>query len=130
MPLEGLWWAEDMTSFSTDNKDDWLWTAMIMQPDVVTKEIYDEAVEQVRAKKSPPSIDKIRFETYDEGWAAQVLHVGPYATEGPTIRQLHDFLEHQGSMLTDTTKHHHEIYLSDPRRTVPQKLKTIIRQPL
>ena len=129
MPLEGLWWAEDMTVFSTDDKSDWLWTAMIMQPDFVTKQIFTRAVEQVRSKKNPVSLDKIRFEEYDEGRAAQVMYVGPYSDEGPTINKLHAFLESQGGILDGSNKHHHEIYLGDPRRTVPEKLKTIIRQP-
>ena len=129
MPLEGLWWAEDMTDFVKGIKDNWQWTAMIMQPDVVTKDMFEEAVRQVKEKKSPASIDKIRFESYDEGRAAQVMYHGPYTDEGPTIKKLHQFIEEQGGKLEDSNKHHHEIYLSDPRRTDPAKLKTIIRQP-
>ena len=129
MPLEGLWWAEDMTNFSTDNKENWLWTAMIMQPDVVTDDIYDRAVQQVKEKKSPEALGRLRFSSYDEGRAAQVLYVGPYSDEGPTIKALHEFINEQGGTLAATNKHHHEIYLGDPRRTAPAKLKTIIRQP-
>lgn len=129
MPLEGLWWTENMANFSVQDKSNWLWTAMIMQPDVVTEDIYNQAVEKVRTKKSPKALDKLRFVSYDEGRAAQVMYVGPYANEGPTILSLHKFIEEQGGKLTDTNKHHHEIYLGDPRRTDPAKLKTIIRQP-
>jgi len=129
MPLEGLWWTENMADFKQDDKSNWLWTAMIMQPDIITEKIYNEAVQQVREKKSLPSIDRVRFASYEEGRAAQVLYVGPYSDEGPTIQTLHQFIKDQGGVLTDTNKHHHEIYLGDPRRTAPDKLKTIIRQP-
>jgi hypothetical protein len=129
MPLEGLWWTENMADFSVDDKSNWLWTAMIMQPDVVTKEMFDQAVQQVRDKKSPKSLDRIRFALYDEGRSAQVMYVGPYSDEGSAIQNLHAFIKEQGSMLTGSNKHHHEIYLGDPRRTAPEKLKTIIRQP-
>lgn len=129
MPLEGLWWSDDMSDFAEGNKENWQWTAMIMQPEVVTKELFDEAVEQVRQKKSPKSLDKLRFEEYDEGRAAQVMYVGPYSDEGPTIQNLHDFIREQGGALEKSNKHHHEIYLGDPRRTDPSRLKTIIRQP-
>lgn len=129
MPLEGLWWTEDMASFLTTSKDDWLWTAMIMQPSIVTKELFERACQQVADKKAPKGLDRLRFETYAEGRAAQVMYVGPYADEGPTIKQLHAFIAEQGGTLSATNKHHHEIYLGDPRRTDPTMLKTIIRQP-
>jgi len=128
MPLEGLWWAEDMREFATADKRNWLWTAMIMQPPVVTTELFERAVEQVAAKQRPRLLNRVRFERYDEGRAAQVLYVGPFSGEGPTIERLHAFIAEQGGRL-ETAKHHHEIYLSDPRRTEPSKLKTIIRQP-
>lgn len=129
MPLEGLWWTESMANFSATDKSNWLWTAMIMQPDVITEDIYNQAVQQVREKQAPKSLDKLRFASYDEGRAAQVMYVGPYANEGPTIQELHEFIQAQGGTLDDSNKHHHEIYLGDPRRTTPAKLKTIIRQP-
>lgn len=129
MPLEGLWWTEDMADFSTADKSNWLWTAMIMQPAMITREMFERAVQQVADKKAPASLSKIRLETYDEGRAAQVMYIGPYADEGPTIQQLHAFIRDQGGELAATNKHHHEIYLGDPRRTDPSKLKTIIRQP-
>ena len=128
MPLEGLWWSEDMRNFGTADKSNWLWTAMIMQPDMVTATLVERAVEKTRNKKNLPSLDKLRFETYDEGRAAQVMYVGPYADEGATIAMLHEFIAKQGGRL-EGAKHHHEIYLSDPRRTDPSKLKTVIRQP-
>jgi hypothetical protein len=129
MPLEGLWWTENMADFSSKDKSNWLWTAMIMQPEVVTEDIYNQAVKQVKEKKSPKSLDKLRFASYDEGRAAQVMYFGPYADEGPTIQDLHKFIKEKGGKLDESNKHHHEIYLSDPRRTDPTKLKTIIRQP-
>jgi hypothetical protein len=129
MPLEGLWWTESMQDFNVKDKSNWLWTAMIMQPDIVTRELFERAVMQVAEKKNPKLLNKVRFESYDEGRAAQVMYTGPYADEGPAILQLHAFIKEQGGKLDATNKHHHEIYLSDPRRTDPSKLKTIIRQP-
>lgn len=129
MPLEGLWWTEKMADFSVRDKSNWLWTAMIMQPDVVTEDIYNQAITQVREKKSTKSLDRLRFGSYDEGRAAQVMYIGPYADEGSTIQDLHKFINEQGGKLVESTNHHHEIYLGDPRRTDPSKLKTIIRQP-
>jgi hypothetical protein len=126
MPLEGFWWAEDMNKFSLDDKSCWLWKAMIMQPNFITQKIYQKAVGEVKAKKNLPGLDKIKFETLEEGLSAQILYVGPYANEKPTIDRIHDFIADQGGSLTQK---HHEIYLSDPRKTAPEKLKTIIRQP-
>jgi hypothetical protein len=129
MPLEGLWWAEDMNKFKADDKSNWLWTAMIMQPDCVTQDIFDQAIKQVKEKKNPKSLGKVRFEQYHEGRSAQVMYVGPYSGEGSTIAKLHEFIAEQGGKLVETNKHHHEIYLNDQRRVDPAKLKTIIRQP-
>lgn len=129
MPLEGIWWTPDMREFSTDDKSTWEWTAMIMQPAVVTPQIFGQAVEKVAAKQKPPLLDRVRFESYHEGRAAQVMYLGPFADEGPTIQRLHDYIAEQGGVLGGDTKHHHEIYLSDPRRTAPEKLRTVIRQP-
>lgn len=127
MPLEGLWWADDMTRFSTDDKSDWLWTAMIGVPDAVTDDMAAEVIPAVTAKKRLVAGSKARVETFTEGAAAQILHVGPYATEAATIAALHEFIDGSGCELTGK---HHEIYLSDPRRTDPAKLRTIIRQPV
>ena len=125
MPLEGLWWVDDMTTFSVSDKSDWDWTMMILQPDLVT----DELVERVKdgAKHPSEAVSRVRLERFDEGPAAQVMYVGPYADEGSTIQQLHAFIEQQGLTLRGK---HHEIYLGDPRRSAPEKLKTIIRQPV
>lgn len=128
MPLEGLWWADDMDAFSTmENKDNWLWTALIMQPDWITQEMFARAVEQARKKTESPALDTMRLASYHEGLSAQILYFGPYSDEGPTIARLHEFIEESGYRLDGK---HHEIYLSDARRTAPDRLKTVIRQPM
>ncbi len=127
MPLEGLWWAEDMEHFSLGNKDQWQWTLMIMQPEYVTEDLVAEAVEQVREKKDSAAVGELRFEGFHEGLSAQIMYVGPYSDEGPTIARVHRFIEENGYSLRGK---HHEIYLGDPRRTAPEKLKTILRQPI
>jgi len=126
MPLEGLWWAKDMSKFSLEDKSTWLWKAMIMQPEFITQKIYQKAVEEVKAKKNLPGLNRIKFETLEEGLSAQILYIGPYADEKPTIDRIHNFIKEQGCSITQK---HHEIYLSDPRKTAPDKLKTVIRQP-
>jgi hypothetical protein len=126
MPLEGLWWVEDMTQFRMHNKDAWKWTSMIMQPEYVTAELFQETLKRVRKKKDLPALSGMRFESFHEGQAAQILYFGAYADEGPTIEGIHRFITEQGHRLRGR---HHEIYLSDPRRTAPEKLKTVIRQP-
>ena len=126
MPLEGLWWADDPAVFATGDKSRWKWTAMIMQPPLVSASDVVSAIEDVRRKHPSPALDRLRFEAFREGKAAQLLHVGPYASEGPNIKRLHDFIAAQGHTLGGK---HHEIYLGDPRRSAPEKLKTIIRQP-
>ena len=127
MPLEGLWWAKDITAFSADRKDEWLWKMMIMQPDYVTAKHVNAATKQLREKKNPLALDKIRFDSYHEGFSVQILHIGPYDDEGPTIAQMHKFIDENGYQLH---MKHHEIYLSDPRRSKPEKLKTVLRQPI
>ncbi len=126
-PLEGLWWAKDMGDFLAGKKENWIWTLMIMQPDFVTEAMYKEAKEKVTAKKDLPAISKIRFAKFAEGKCAQVLYTGPYADEHDTILSLHNFIKQNGYELRG---YHHEIYLNDARRTAPEKLKTIIRQPV
>jgi hypothetical protein len=121
MPLESLWWTPDA------DKSEWDWTAMIMQPDPVTPEIVEAVREQVRAKKTLPALEHMRFERFDEGLSAQFTYVGPYADEGPAIQRLHEFIAAEGFARAGA---HHEIYMSDPRRTAPEKLKTVIRQPV
>ena len=127
LPLEGLWWADNMTHFVTGNKDEWKWTAMIMQPEFITKERVDKAIEDVKTKKDLTALPKLKFSSFNEGLSAQTMYVGPYANEGPTIMEIHKFIKEKGYELRGK---HHEIYLSDPRRSKPEKLKTIIRQPI
>ena len=129
-PLEGLWWADDMAQFSTARKADWSWTMMIAQPDDVTPERLDRAVGEVRRKKSLAAIDRVRLERFEEGLAGQVLYLGPYRDEGPTIERLHTFIRSHGFTFDGRRHKHHEIYLGDPRRAAPEKLRTIIRQPV
>ena len=127
MPLEGLWWMDNMAEFSIERKDEWKWTAMIMQPEYVTRDLLQAAMEQVEKKKNPPALSKLRFESYPEGQAAQIMHIGPFAEEGPTIEKIHQYIKANGYELSAK---HHEIYLSDFRRAAPEKMRTIIRQPV
>jgi hypothetical protein len=126
MPLEGLWWADDLSVFENNNRTNWKWTMMIMQPPVVTEQIIEAAIAAVGRKKSLPALASLRFEDFAEGRSAQTLHVGPFTEEGPTIQRVHDFILARGSL----SGKHHEIYLSDIRRAAPAKWKTIIRQPM
>ena len=126
MPLEALWWSDDMDGFVASNKENWLWTAMIAMPDFVTATNVEAARSEASSKKKAPMIDLLRFEQFHEGKAAQIMYVGPFADEGPTIASIHQLIKDEGHELSGL---HHEIYLSDPRRTDPKKLKTIIRQP-
>lgn len=126
MPLEGLWWADDMSAFAADDKSQWRWTMMIMQPHFVARALIEAAMTEVRKKKGLPGVDRLRLETFAEGRCAQVLHVGPFSAEGPTIERLHDYIDAR----TGRSGKHHEIYLSDLRRGDPAKWKTIIRQPM
>lgn len=128
MPLEGLWWTPDMKDFTIKNKDIWLWKIFIVQPDFITKKAFDDAVLQIAKKKNPVSLSKVKFETLNEGSAAQTLYIGPFANEGPTIKKIHDFIKENGYSFDGLQQKHHEIYLSDMRKTAPEKLKTIIRQ--
>jgi hypothetical protein len=127
LPLEGLWWADDMTDYIKGNKDLWKWTSMIMQPRHVTKELYEKALDAAKKKKNLPALPKMRFEKYAEGLSAQIMHIGPYSAEGPTIEKLHNHIRGKGYELRGK---HHEVYLSDPRKSAPEKMKTVIRQPI
>ena len=127
MPLEGLWWVPDMSKFMTEDKSAWNWTMMIMQPDQVTTEVFEEARAKATKKKSLDAIGQVRLERFAEGLAAQIMHIGPYAAEGPTIQRLHAFVAERGY---ERAGKHHEVYLSDPRRASPEKMKTIVRQPI
>jgi hypothetical protein len=127
MPLEGLWWTDDMNDFSMDNKDIWKWTLMIRQPDFIKEADVVQALDEVRKKKDQHALPAVRFQTYRERRAAQIMHIGPFSEEGPTIERLHKYILGNGYELAGK---HHEIYLSDIRRAAPQKWKTIIRQPV
>jgi hypothetical protein len=127
MPLEGLWWADDMSAFANGDKAKWKWTAMIMQPQfLLEKSVIQKAIEEVRRKKALPALEALRLESFSEGRCAQVLHIGPFSEEGPTIQRVHDFIDARSAR----TGKHHEIYLSDIRRAEPSKWKTIVRQPM
>ncbi len=126
-PSEGLWWMEDMSEFSQETKDRWQWTLMIMQPDEVTQEIVAAAQGELARKKDPPALSRLRYERYHEGLSVQIMYLGAYADEVPTIARMHEFIRENGY---DFNGKHHEIYLGDPRRTAPEKLKTVIRQPV
>ena len=126
-PAEGLWWVPDMTQFTIEDKSAWDWTMMIAQPEGVNVDIVEEGRRQALKKKGLALLEQVRFETYMEGRAAQIMHIGPYAAEGPTIARLHEFIAEQGYALTGK---HHEIYLSDVRRADPEKMRTVIRQPV
>lgn len=130
-PLEGLWWAEDMDDFTEGNRDKWKWTMMIMQPDWISQDMIDEAIAITKEKKPElsPLLPKLRLEKYKEGKVAQIMHVGPYSEEGPTVQKVHDFIKNEGGIFDGHTQKHHEIYLSDPRKANPATMKTVIRQP-
>lgn len=126
MPLEGLWWVDDMRQFSVKDKAAWQWTMMIVQPDFITASLFAEVMGDVVKKKDLPALSKIKFMPYHEGQAAQIMHIGPYADEAPTVAKLHDFIHARGG---ERQGRHHEIYLKDPRKSAPSKLRTVIRQP-
>ncbi|NLM46788.1 MAG: hypothetical protein GX200_08305 [Firmicutes bacterium] len=127
MPLEGLWWTEGSREFSPDKKENLHWLAMIMQPTLVTEELLLAAKEQVARKKAFGILAEIGLGQYNEGLCAQILHRGPYSEEQETVSRLHAFIKEQGY---EPAGKHHEIYLNDPARTEPKKLKTILRQPV
>lgn len=129
MPLEALWWSNDMDAFTiARDKSRWDWTAMIMTPDWISHDAFDTVIKEVAASGDTPALDALRFQALDEGLCVQTLHVGAYDDEGPVLAAMHDeFIP--ASELRMTGKHH-EIYLSDPRRAAPDKLRTILRQPV
>ncbi len=126
MPLEGLWWADDLSAFATNDRASWKWTMMIMQPHFVEEGEIRAAMAEVERKKSLPAVKALRLETFTEGPCSQILHVGPFSEEGPTIQRVHDYILARSAL----SGRHHEIYLSDIRRADPSKWKTIIRQPM
>lgn len=129
MPLEGLWWADDMAAFTADrDKSQWDWTMMILTPDWIDEAMFDQAVAQVAAKGDRPLLHEVRLEVLSEGCALQTLHVGPFDEEGPVLERMHhEIIPARGLRMVGK---HHEIYLSDPRRIEPAKLRTILRQPV
>lgn len=128
-PLEALWWAEDMDAFTTArDKSRWDWTVMLMVPDWIGRGLVDAAVSDVAAASAPAGLDRLRLDVLEEGTAVQTLHVGPYDAEAEVLADLHHrFLPEAGLRMTGR---HHEIYLSDPRRVEPARLRTILRQPV
>lgn len=126
MPLEGLWWVPDMREFTDKDKDAWYWTMMIRMPDFVTNDDVESARAAAGKKKDLPALPKVRLEAYTEGLAAQIMHIGSYSEETENIRKVHEWIAENGY---ERSGKHHEIYLSDPNRTAPEKLKTIVRQP-
>ncbi|MBI9097978.1 MAG: GyrI-like domain-containing protein [Spirochaetaceae bacterium] len=126
-PLEGQWWAEDMKDFTEDNKDNWFWKVMIALPDYITEKEFKEAKAKLQIKKNPPMLERAELETLEDGLSVQVLYLGPYAQEAATISAMHHFAEEQGYRLRGK---HREVYMSNPQRTAPEKLRTIIRHPL
>jgi hypothetical protein len=125
--LEGLWWMDDMRDFTLANKYRWKWTMMIMQPDWVSQEIFEKVKLKLIGKGDNPMLHKSRLERYSEGSAVQTLYIGPYAEEAATIAEMHAFIERNGYRPDGK---HHEIYLSDARKTTSEKLRTILRQPI
>jgi hypothetical protein len=127
MPLEALWWTVRPGELVAKNPAAWEWTAMILEPEPVTKELVERVRTEAARKKPSLALGRVRFERFDEGKCAQVMHVGPYSAEEPTIKLLHEFIADQGF---EPTGRHHEIYLGDPRRAAPARLRTIVRQPI
>ncbi len=124
MPLEALWWVEE-GSFELSKPDNWTWRAMIAQPEHITAEMLDQALEQLREKKPSPGLHRLRLERFTEGTCLQTLHIGPYSAEPATVERMRAFAADHGYTFRDR---HHEIYLSDPRRCAPGKMKTVLRQ--
>jgi hypothetical protein len=126
MALEGLWWVEGR-EFDIRNPTGWRWTVMMMQPDHITQDMYQQALEQLRKKKPGPALNLLRFEKFHEGTCLQIMHIGPYSEEMTTIAKIEAYAQEHGYRLRGK---HHEIYLGDPRRGDPAKLKTILRHPV
>ena len=128
-PLEALWWADNMLAFTTEfDQSKWLWSAMIMCPPWIEQDVFADAVKTVKQKKAPPSIDKLRLSTLAEGRCMQTLHIGPYSHEGPVLEHMHnELIPDMGASMVGK---HHEIYFNDFRRVAPEKLRTILRQPI
>jgi hypothetical protein len=127
MALEGLWWVED-GQFDIQVKDNWFYTLMILTPDLVTPDLFSEGLTQLRKKRGDlPAFSRLRLEPFTEGLCVQIMHIGPYATESETVAKMDAFASENGLIMH---RKHHEIYLGDPRRSDPAKLKTILRHPV
>jgi len=126
MALEGLWWV-DSGEFDPARRQEWKWTAMIMQPEHITEEMFQEAIQQARKKRDSPALSRVRLESFHEGLCVQVMHVGPYSEEPATMAKMASFAQDHGYVYRGK---HHEIYLGDPRRVKPEKLRTILRHPV
>lgn len=126
-PLEGLWWTGAGGDFKPGSKAQWNWTVMIMLPDFITHDMFEKAVGQLKQKKENPALGKVRLERFKEGISVQIMHIGPYSEELPNIEKLHAFIKENSYKPNGK---HHEIYLGDPRRAAPEKLKTVLRQPV
>jgi hypothetical protein len=126
MALEGLWWVED-GKFDITVKDNWVYTVMIMQPDHITPEMFAETVAQAEKKRPNPALSRLRLEPFREGLCVQTMHIGPYATEPATIERMQQWAAEGGYRMAGR---HHEIYMGDPRRADPEKLKTVLRHPV
>lgn len=131
MALEGLWWVEDGV-FDIDIKDNLIYTLMILQPDVITSSIFSEGMEDVRQRKGDsPALSRLRLADFEEGLCVQAMHIGPYATEPATVARMQAFAREQGYRdLVEESGKHHEIYLGDPSRAAPEKLRTVLRHPI
>ncbi len=129
MPLEGLWWAEDMNDFVNGNRDKWCWSYMMMQPEFVTADLVWTAIDEVKKRKSNEAVENLRLEAFHEGLSAQIMHIGPFADEHPDIMKIHQQIANHKGTFEDKKQKHHEIYLSDFRKVAPEKMKTILRQP-
>ena len=125
MAPEGLWWMKG--KFDPSKPKEWMWSLRVVVPDFITTKTFSDTVEEVRRKKNPPGLDRARLETFDEGLCIQTLHIGPYSAETETIAKLEAFAKEHGYKMVGK---HHEIYLGDPRRAAPSKLRTIIRHPV
>jgi hypothetical protein len=136
-PLEGLWWTEVDRPFDTSQKDKLIWTAMIRQPEFVTEEVFNWAVDELNKRKSQLDTSKARLEEFAEGLCVQMMHLGPYDTEAVTVKAIDDFAAANGYVNAisevrqdGTIRRHHEIYLNDPRKVAPEKMKTVVRHPI
>ncbi len=123
MALEALWWVEN-GHFELSKPDNWCWRAMMMQPEHIDAEMFAEALAQMGRKKPTPALGRLRLDRYCEGLCIQTMHIGPYSTEPATVERMHAFAQEEGYLLANQ---HHEIYLGDPRRSAPEKLKTVLR---